>query len=393
MKRNNGINCFLLQENIGGMRQYFHRLFRELLSNDHVNSYVFFYFQHNLCELEQLGNDRWKEGAILLESQDGANCHLDKIDLYFCPFGALWPRPIKVPSVVMIHDIQEKYYPQFFTKKVLFDREFYYDPSTHIADQVITISNFTKESIVKHHGVAPDKISVAYHSLNENYMDQLDLTSPEFDLPQKFVFYPANRWLHKNHDNLLKALVLLKQSGLIVDCIFTGHDSSEGYPLKEKVSEYGLQDQIRVFGYLTDQNIQHLYRTATMLCFPSLFEGFGMPILEAMSLGCPVACSNSTSIPEVAGNAALLFDGDDPGDIANAILKLWDDESLRVSLVRRGIAQADKFTTRDTAAKHLSAFNSACQSYNVYKYYYDKYIFDPFFKAKVVLKHKYLLKG
>jgi len=83
-----GVNCFMLQEHIGGMRQYFHRLFSELLKNDHENIYVFFYFMHNEREFVYLHNERWKDNAILLNSQDDVNLHLDKIDLYFCPFGA-----------------------------------------------------------------------------------------------------------------------------------------------------------------------------------------------------------------------------------------------------------------------------------------------------------------
>ena len=386
-----GINCFLLQENIGGMRQYFHRLFRELLANDHDNSYVFFYFEHNICELEQLGNDRWKEGAILLDSQDGANFHLDKIDVYFCPFGALWPRPVKVPSVVMIHDIQEKYYPQFFSKKVLFDREFYYDPSTHIADHVITISRFTKDSIVKHHSVSPDKISVAYHSLSDDFSKAPSpRESCKLTLPLKFIFYPANRWAHKNHDNMLKAICILKQKfNLAVDCIFTGHDAPGRYPLKEKILHYGLEGQVQILGYLTEAEIKHIYKEATMLCFPSIFEGFGMPILEAMSLGCPVVCSNATSIPEVAGDAALLFNGDDPEEIAHKIYRLWNDEDLRNDLIKLGESQAVKFNPQITAQKHIEAFTKAASSFCKYKYFYNKFFYDPLFKAKVVIKYKY----
>ena len=101
-----GVNCFLLQKNIGGLRQYFLRLFRELLINDSENSYIFFYFKHNIKELEDLGTEKWKEGSILLNDQDEISRHFDKIDLYFCLFGALWPRPVPKPSVVGLSDIR-----------------------------------------------------------------------------------------------------------------------------------------------------------------------------------------------------------------------------------------------------------------------------------------------
>lgn len=384
-----GIYCYPLQENIGGMRQYFHRLFRELLANDNENSYIFFYFEHNVSELEKLGNDRWKEGAVLLHSQDGVKHHLDKIDIYFCPFGGLWPRPIKVPSVVMIPDIQEKFHPEFFSRKILFDREFYFDASTRIADRVITISNFTKNSIVKYHGVSSDKISVAYLSVDESFVDYApDDESVVSNLPSQYLFYPANRWLHKNHDNLLKALIVLKNKyDLTVDCVFTGHEATGGYPLGEKIKEYGLEAQIHVLGYLSDNQLKYIFKSANLLCFPSLFEGFGIPVLEAMSLGCPVVCASTSSLPEVAGDAALFFNPSDPDDIAIKIRSLWDNTSLRNELIGLGKQQSGKFSIKKTADVHLNAFKSAKSSFNLVKYYYDKCIYDPLFKIKVKIKH------
>ncbi|HWW96019.1 MAG TPA: hypothetical protein VN375_21820, partial [Vicinamibacteria bacterium] len=102
-----GVNCFLLQPNIGGIKQYFLTLFRNLLENDSENQYVFFWYEHNAGELANLGTDRWKEGAVPLTDQREVLSHLDKIDLYFCPLSALYPRPLPKPSVVSLPDIQE----------------------------------------------------------------------------------------------------------------------------------------------------------------------------------------------------------------------------------------------------------------------------------------------
>ena len=156
-----GVNCFLLQKNIGGLRQYFLRLFRELLTKDMDNSYVFFYFKHNIEELEDLGTDKWKDGAILLNDQDEIRQHFDKIDLYFCLFGALWPRPVPKPSVVGLSDIQEKFFPEFFTSQDIWSREMHYRSSTKAADQGITVSEFSKNSIVRFHRIPRDTIHLA----------------------------------------------------------------------------------------------------------------------------------------------------------------------------------------------------------------------------------------
>ena len=162
-----GVNCFPLQQNIGGLKQYFLRLFRELLTNDMENSYVFFYFKHNIEELEDLGTDKWKEDAIMLNDQNEISEYHDRIDLYFCPFGTLWPRPVPKPSVVTLVDIQEKYFPEFFTNQDLWNRELHFIPSTKAVDQVITISEFSKNSISIFHRIPNVKIHVVYLAADE----------------------------------------------------------------------------------------------------------------------------------------------------------------------------------------------------------------------------------
>lgn len=384
-----GVNCFLLQKEMGGMRQYFHRLFNELLANDSVNEYVFFYFEHNIVELDHLVDSRWKNNAIKLTCQEEVLDHLDKIDLYFCPFGALWPRPVNIPSVITLPDIQEKYLPEFFSSEDLFNRELYYDPSTRMVDRVIAISEFTKESIVRFHKVSSSKITVAHLCVDPNVsVAALSVEKSLLSLPDKYIFYPANRWLHKNHDMLLRALMLLKSEyGIVADCVLTGFDVANGYPLAEKIREYGLDDRVHVVGYLSPADLHRVYEEARLLCFPSLFEGFGMPVLEAMTLGCPVACSNSTSLPEVAGEAALLFDPLKPGDIAEKIRQLWIDDTLRTRLVSMGKVKAEKFSARRMAEIHKETFAAAFGAFSNGKYYYYKYLYDPIFKRKVYRKY------
>lgn len=384
-----GVNCFLLKKDIGGMKQYFHRLFKELLENDKDNSYVFLYFEHNRDELLNLGTDKWKDRAILLRNQDEVHKHLDKIDLYFCPFGAIWPRPVPKPSVVTVHDIQEQFFPQFFTKEALWSRDYHYKPSMKVADRIITVSNFSKDSIVRIHGIPAEKIDVAYNVADNAYNKDSGGTEKQipFPLPDKYIFYPANRWLHKNHDNLLKALVVLKkEKGMAVNCVFTGYDSLGGYSLQEKIDEYGLADQIRIIGYVSAEELNFIYRNAAMLCFPSLFEGFGMPLVEAMASGCPVACSNTTSIPEVVGNAALLFDPTKPNEIADRIFRILSDNSLSDELRKKGLEQAKIFSVKKMAAIHKEVFEKTFKAYKVSHFFYYRYFYEPLNKTRMRLK-------
>ncbi|MEJ2009039.1 MAG: glycosyltransferase family 1 protein, partial [Acidobacteriota bacterium] len=229
------------------------------------------------------------------------------------------------------------------------------------------------------YNISPQKIHVAYLAGNDLYYDETDEgRKPNATLPDRYVFYPANRWFHKNHDNLLKALLIIKkESGIEVPCLFTGFDYEKGYQLNEKIKEYVLSGQARSIGYVTLEEMKYLYKHAEMLCFPSLFEGFGMPPVEAMASGCPVICSNTTSLPEVVGDAALVFDPTDPRDIADKIVKLWNDEQLRQEFIGLGKVQAQKFSVKKMADDHIRAFNQAAGSFSRKKYLYHKYIYEP----------------
>src|SRR5439155_12330261 len=119
-----------------------------------------------------------------------------------------------------------------------------------------------------------------------------------------YLFFPANRWFHKNHDALLRAIGILNDRGLRTYAVFTGFDVPGGYPLLNKSREYGLEGQTFTIGYVTTAQMAYLYRHARMLVFPSLFEGFGMPPVEAMATGCPAVVSNATCLPEVCADAA-----------------------------------------------------------------------------------------
>lgn len=374
-----GVNCVPLQRDNGGLRQYFQRLFKELLNFDSSNSYLFFYADRNESELDLLEIPDWRKSSIKVVEDGEILLHLMKIDLLFCPFGVLWPRPLPIPSVVQLADIQEAFYPQFFSADILEWRQMNYPASTRTADAVITLSEFSKRTIADYHLLDPEKIFVTPLVADEALQSQSIADLSRLSLPERFVFYPANHWHHKNHDVLLRALKLLKiEYNLEIPCIFTGLSLNDGYPLADKIAFYDLTAQVRDLGYLAQNEVQALYHKATLLCFPSLFEGFGMPVLEAMAAACPVACANSSSLPEVAGDAAIFFNPTGSDEVAAAIAKLWHDEALRAELVERGRLQAAKFTTARMASVHQEAFAFALKSFlPEIRTIYWNYLYEP----------------
>jgi glycosyltransferase involved in cell wall biosynthesis len=386
-----GVNCFLLQANIGGLKQYFLTLFRELLEHDGENEYILFWYAHNADELAKLGTDRWKNNAILLQDQRDVVSHLDRLDLYFCPFNVLYPRPLSKPTVMTLVDIQEVYYPEFFTPEDLYNRQLHYPVSTRMADRVITISEFSKQALVRHHRLLPDKVIVAHLCADERYYRSDQIARPPAQtLPQDFILYPANFWKHKNHDRLLQALRLLREEkGLAVSAVFTGFDEPNGYPLSAKVKEYGLDSQVSVLGYVTIEEMAYLYRQARMLVFPSLFEGFGIPLVEAMAAGCPIVAANATSIPEIAADACELFDPTSPRATAEAITKVWYDGTLRQEMIARGKRRAQNFSPERTAQAHRTAFAEAVNAYSYARFLWNRWVYGYYHQARLEFRwHK-----
>jgi glycosyltransferase involved in cell wall biosynthesis len=389
-----GVNCFLLREDIGGLRQYFFSLFDELLERDPTNEYIFFHFAHNEAELAALGSSRWQSAAILLDNQDQAREHLDKIDLYFCPFGALWPRPLPMPTVVTLVDIQEAFYPEFFTPIDHYNREFHFPSSTRMADRVITVSEFSKSTIVRRHGISPGKVVVAHLCPDARYYRARDVgRRPASSLPERgFVLYPANRWKHKNHDALLQAIRWLRdERGLKIDAVFTGHDVPNGYPLEQMASEYGVAEQIHCLGYVTVEELAYLYSRAAMLVFPSLFEGFGLPVIEAMAAGCPVAAAADTSLPEAGADAVEYFDPASPYSIGSAIEKLWRNPLLREQLADRGRRRVSHFSATQMAQAHLFAFDEATRAFSWARYAWHRWVYRYYHGARVHFKYREVL--
>ena len=390
-----GVNCFLLQPNMGGMKQYFFNLFRELLQNHSRYECVLFYFAHNIQELSELDEEGWQQHAILLNDQEEIRNHLDKIDLFFHPFGTLWPRPLPLPSVVTLVDIQEVFYPQFFTDLDMYNREYHFQGSTHIADQVITISHFSKQTIVKHHRISPKKVTVAHLCADERFYRAAEIAAaPTCSLPQanNYVVYPANHWFHKNHDNLLLALKKLKEEqNICINAVFTGYDVPGGYQITDKADEYGLSEQVYLTGYVSVPELAYLYQHARALIFPSLFEGFGIPLVEAMAAGCPVLTAEITSLPEITLDAAIYFNPESIKSIAQALERVWDDKTLREQLVRKGYQRAQEFSAAKLAEVHLQVFTEAVNAYSTLRFMWNRWIYHPYHRAYVDRKYHNIL--
>jgi glycosyltransferase involved in cell wall biosynthesis len=254
--------------------------------------------------------------------------------------------PLK--NLVVVHDLQNEYLPEFFSPQELANRRRDLAASLAQAERVIAISEFTRQTLLERHNLAPERCRVIYqasHPLFEQPASEPEKVWRKYGLSRgNYLYYPSNTWFHKNHRLILQALALLRKQGHSGFLLACSGAPKEAHPsLLALCRELGLEAQFRFLGLCPREELPALYQGAAALVFPSYFEGFGMPVVEAMHCGCPVICSRGTGLAEAAGEAALYIDPDDPAGLAGAIQRVIEEPELRAGLVAAGRIQARRF--------------------------------------------------
>jgi glycosyltransferase involved in cell wall biosynthesis len=278
-----------------------------------------------------------------------------RLDVLHFPQNFIVPWKYPGRTVVTFHDLQQEYHPEFFTEGELAWRRRNYLPSARKATHLISISRFTAASLVERYGIPPDRITTVHTGAGDDVAAPLAPPGPAaVALPPRFFYYPAAFWPHKNHARLFEAMARLRPEGFDLPLLLTGMDAADAAPVHRDLARLGLEGQVRLLGYQPRQEVLRILRGAEFMIFPSLFEGFGIPVVEAMAAGCPVACARATSLPEVVGEDGLLFDPRDVGEMTDVLRRLWKDAGLRERLRERLRPRARLFTVdrmaRETAA-------------------------------------------
>ena len=273
-----------------------------------------------------------------------------KPDVFFAP-AHYTPPFLNSPLVVTIHDTAYEYFPNEFRKQDLYQLRNWTKSSVDRALKIIAVSKNTKKDIIDLYKAPDNKINVIYNgfaraSQSVNSQSKINsITKVTKPLVNKFILYVGTLQPRKNILTLIDAFHLLKQErndklklvivgkkGWLYDKIFT------------KVNELNLQDEIIFKGFVSDSELINIYQRASVFVLPSFYEGFGIPILEAMSYDCPVICSETSALPEVGGNACLYFNPHDKIDLAAKIKSVLADPVQRVTLIRKGREQIKKFS-------------------------------------------------
>lgn len=348
-----------------GTENYSFQILSNLLQIDHTNKY-YIYVRAGYSRPIRSGSENpiptiipyprlWTQFGLALQT------FKDPLDVLFVPAHTLpLIRRPGLKTVVTVHDLGAEYLPGTHQLK----QRLYLNLMAHhqlkSATHIIAVSEATKQDLIKKVGIPKDKITVIYEGYNEDLFKPYIQTGRHKVCPyNQYNIEPGNYFLfvgtiqpRKNLERLIRAyarvcagyqpkLVLVGSKGWLSD---------EIYKLPKKL---GIEDHVKFLGYVPDKNLPALYSGAIAFLFPSLFEGFGLPILEAFSCGCPVLTSNTSSLPEVAGNAALLVDPYSIEEIAQGILSLTTNHKLRTRLAKLGLEQVKNFSWQKAAEKTL----------------------------------------
>jgi glycosyltransferase involved in cell wall biosynthesis len=261
----------------------------------------------------------------------------------------------EVPSIYQPHDLQHLHLPDLFSDWERARREAIYRTHCDRAALVVAMTSWGRRDFVESYDLAPEKVSVVpggsvLHEYPAPTDTDLDRLRSRLSLPEAFLLYPAQTWPHKNHERLLEAIAWFRdESGTAIPLVCPGKQTRDYRGIRDLVSSLGLAETTSFPGFVSSLELRGLYELGTALVFPSRFEGWGLPVCEAFDAGLPVASSTATGLPDVVGDAGLLFDPDDVPEMARQLQRLWTDGDLRADLRERGKKRAARFSFDHTA--------------------------------------------
>jgi len=339
-----------------GIGTYIRNLLQELARMDHETEFVILSRPDDVGAVTTLGENFRvvKETAGNYSISEQVRIPLDlrreRVDLFHAPHYVL-PPLVRCPSVVTIHDCIHLMFPQYLPNRWSLA---YARTSITLAakrsTRVLTVSESSKRDILRYVDIPPGKIDVIYNAYDERFRDEpneeaVARVRERFQLQDQFVLYAGNVKPHKNLERLIEAFHLVRSRGLDnLKLVMIGDDISKYTALRRAVHRHQLHKYVRFLGFLPLDTLAVLYRLAGVFVFPSLYEGFGLPPLEAMASGTPVVTSNVSSLPEVAGDAAVLVDPYNASSIADGIYRVLTDDTLRQELKRRGLQRSTQFS-------------------------------------------------
>lgn len=354
-----------------GIGRYCMELVLQLSKIDTFNSYVLFFNEPEYSKFK-VPNERFSKifvGAKHYSTSEQIgflkkikNAKLDL--MHFTHFNA--PLLYKEPSIVTIHDLTLSFFPGKKMNRIWHRAAYQMVLRSAVkkASHIIAVSNHTKEDLKKLLHVKDEKISVIHEGISEGVevikdQERLKKTAQRYKLPERFLLYTGVWRYHKNLVGLIKAFKLIKsEKNYPGKLVLTGKPDPSYPEIKEAIKNLQLEDEVISTGLVPEDDLVALLNLAEVFVFPSFYEGFGLPPLEAFSCGTPVAASNRSCIPEICGDAAVFFDPENEAEMADKINLILKSPSLRDNLIERGFERIKRFSWKNMAKETLEIYNS-----------------------------------
>jgi glycosyltransferase involved in cell wall biosynthesis len=373
-----GIDGRAIYKTVDGIGRYSLNLIRNLAAIDRTNQYFIF-----------------KNPEIKERIADGSNFHEVEVgfrhlslrtvlclplvtkrlflDVFHAPFFVCPVWGMK-NVVLTVHDLMALTFPSFFggrtplkEKAAFFYHRLFVPLSIKRARKIIAVSNSTKLALMEMLQVQADRISVTHEAVDDRFevsctKEDVEAFRIRHNLPHEYMLYVGNMKPYKNITLIVSALEILKTTKALTKKLVIAGRQDRFFPaIYEELKGKDLLSDVIFVGYVADHELPLLFGNAAVFLFPSLCEGFGLPPLEAMSLGVPTIVSNASSLPEVVANGALLIDPKDPQDLAGTILKVLNDMDLRRKLSQKGMKRSRAFSWETMARQTLTIYNEVCQ--------------------------------
>ncbi|MBY0579218.1 MAG: glycosyltransferase family 4 protein [Burkholderiales bacterium] len=357
-----GVDCHVLSGMFQGSRTYISNLYRAIQGLRPAHDFVFLghwdqgkYFGEDSVHVEYLSESRWKR----LTYQTAPLVERYRLDVFHSNY--ISPLVLPAKPLVTIHDVLFETHPQFFDRSEVIRNKLLIRHSAKRARQIHTVSEYSRRALIDIYKIPEDSVFVVPDGVD------LDRFSPRPDCSASdrvFGKYGVRDYIlsvgrlepRKNHVKLLQAYALLKsQEGETGPLVVVGQKDFGFQGLFDTIARLKLQDDVKILESVSDELLPDMYRAARMFVYPSFAEGFGIPPLEAMACAIPVVSSNTSAMPEVAGNACLLVSPDSVEDIAQAMLAVISDPVLAGKLALDGRKQAENWTWKHAAERYLSA--------------------------------------
>jgi glycosyltransferase involved in cell wall biosynthesis len=368
------------KNDMSGVGRYAYNIMKSVLQTDHENTFELNQFNflkrenypENISELLKHGNIRLKECnymhyGILARHQwlhdiFPYNIYFNSFADIYHFFGFIIPQKMKGKTITTIHDMSYKLYPETLSKANYTILRKRLVRSCNDADIIVAVSENGKKEITEHINISSEKIHVVYNAVDHavffprQHDEAKKLLSAKYNIDGKYLLCLGTLEPRKNITSLIKAYKIFIDKNKEVKLVIAGQKGWKYDEIYRMVNELKLTDSVIFTGYVKDEDIPALYSAAEVFVFPSLYEGFGIPPLEAMACGTPVITSNTSSLPEVVGDAGILTDPHSIENLAHEMDRLVNDDSLKKYLSDKGIIQASKFSWQDSARKVLEIY-------------------------------------